>query len=56
MRTATEPARSLPKWSAFDDSAALTYRRDAFHETSVRLASMPITMKMIANAYQVVCT
>ena len=42
-RTAVEPARSLPKCSAFDCSAALSYRRAARSETTVRLASTTIT-------------
>ena len=55
-RTATEPARSLPKWSAFDASAGLEYARAARLDATVRATSMQMTTPMTSSAYQVACT
>ena len=50
-RTASVPARSLPKWSAFEASAGLSYRRAARSETSVRETSIGITTATAANTH-----
>ena len=52
MSTAVEPARSLPKCSAFDSSAALSYFRAARNDRTMRLASTPITTRTTANTHQ----
>ena len=56
MSTAIEPSRSLPKWSAFDASAGLAYRREVRHETAVRVASIAITTPITTSAYHVTRT
>src|SRR5690348_6570499 len=54
--TASEPPRSLPKWSAFEASAGLEYARAARHEAVVLARSMQITMPTTRSAYQVART
>ena len=44
---------SLAKWSAFEASAGLWYRRAALRETVVLLASMAMTTRRTTNAYHV---
>src|SRR5579884_3579748 len=48
---ATEPPRSLPKWSAFEASAGLEYARAARHDAVVRARSMQITRPTTRSAY-----
>ena len=48
------PARSLPKWSAFEASAGLVNRRAARSETAVREMSIRITTPTAANTHQAV--
>ena len=54
--TASEPAKSLPKWSAFESSAALWKRRAVRSETSVRETSIASTKPMTTNAHQAAST
>ena len=54
--TATVPARSLPKWSALESSAALEYCRAARSETTVRETSMAITANTTANTHHAAST
>src|SRR3954466_5262665 len=56
MSTASEPPKSLPKWSAFDASAGLEYLRAARHEATVRATSMQMTTPTTRSAYHVACT
>ena len=53
ISTATDPTRSLAKWSALDCKAALEYRLAARHETTARVMSIRITTPTTTNAYQV---
>ena len=50
--TASEPARSLPKCSAFESSAALLKRRAVRSETVVRVTSIASTIPTTTNAHQ----
>ena len=50
--TASVPARSLAKWSAFASSASLRYRLPAWSETTVREASIAITSAIAAKTHQ----
>ncbi len=50
------PARSLPKWSAFESNAALEYCRAARSETTVRETSMAMTAITTANTHQAAST
>ena len=50
--TASEPAKSLPKCSAFESSAALWKRRAVRSETTVRVTSIASTSPTTTNAYQ----
>ena len=43
------PAKSLPKWSAFERSASLPYRRAVRSETTVRETSIAITTATTTN-------
>ena len=52
--TASVPARSLPKWSAFDASAGLVNRLAARSETVVRVMSIRITTPTAANTHHAV--
>ena len=54
--TAAEPAKSAAKWSAFDESASLRYRRAARMDTAVRVRSMMSTTPITASAYHAACT
>ena len=54
--TATVPARSLPKWSALESSAALEYCRAARSETTVRERSMAMTANTTANTHHAAST
>src|SRR3954447_13262716 len=56
MSTASEPPKSLPKWSAFEASAGLEYLRAARHEATVRATSMQMTTLTTRSAYHVACT
>ena len=50
--TATVPSRSVPKWTAFDRSAALPKRRAVLYETTARERSMQMTTAAAAKAHQ----
>ena len=52
--TASVPARSLPKWSAFEARAGLENRRAARNETAVREMSITITTPTAANTHHAV--
>jgi hypothetical protein len=52
-RTASDPARSLPKWRAFERRASLRYLRAPRSETSVREPSMTSTSTIARNVHQV---
>ena len=54
--TASDPAKSLPKCTAFDSSAALWNRRPVLSEISVRETSIRSTMPITRNAHQAAST
>src|SRR5579862_4158258 len=54
--TATEPARSLAKWMAFEESAALWYCFAACAEAVVLATSTRITTPITSSAHQAACT
>src|SRR5262245_21827616 len=56
ISTASDPAKSLPKWRALENSAALRNLRAVRHEVSVREMSIASTSPITRNAHQAAST
>ena len=56
ISTARDPAKSLPKWTALESSAALRNRWAVRHEVSVRRTSIRSTMPITTNVHHAAST